>query len=442
MPAGVLIHYADGTTAFFDADNTTAGTGSLRMDQLQELQSLLDDVTSGRTDAEEGLRRLKALRDAPGRYKTAATLTGHALFGLGFGMLLKPTWWVLVLAAVLAVAVGGTGGVVGPEPRRCRAVPRGRRVRGHRRRRPGRPRIGMNPALALNAPLASLLPAAAITYAVIDLSAGQAISGTARLAVGVQRMVLLAFGAYAASRLVPDAPHHTGTMLDWAPWLGVAVFCAGSVLTESAPPRSLPALLLVAYTTFTVQYFATHLGGPVLGGFATGAAAFAAAGIVDRVPGALPSYAGFVPVLWIVVPGALGLQGAVELGEPGNHLDAVAEIGIAGMVIVALAVGILFATLALDTVHLALRHRPAPRGRESAPSRRRRSTSWTTSRSAAGRGRPAGARAGIRRPRRPHVRRPARGNRRAGAGTRRRAVGRGRRGRGRAGSRTGRLRAP
>ncbi|MFC8866668.1 hypothetical protein ACFUAC_03220 [Streptomyces sp. NPDC057148] len=35
MPAGVLVHHADGTTAFFDTDNSTAGTGSLRMDQLQ-----------------------------------------------------------------------------------------------------------------------------------------------------------------------------------------------------------------------------------------------------------------------------------------------------------------------------------------------------------------------------------------------------------------------
>lgn len=70
-------------------------------------------------------------------------------------------------------------------------------------------------------------------------------------------------------------------------------------------------------------------------------------------------------MLWIVVPGALGLQGAVELGQPGDHLNAVTEIGIAAMVIVALAVGILFATLTFDTVRSALRrsatcpHRPA-----------------------------------------------------------------------------------
>jgi len=49
MPAGVLIHHADGTTAFFGADNSTAGIDSLRMDQLQELQFLLDDVAAGRT---------------------------------------------------------------------------------------------------------------------------------------------------------------------------------------------------------------------------------------------------------------------------------------------------------------------------------------------------------------------------------------------------------
>ncbi|WP_159041049.1 hypothetical protein [Streptomyces sp. CFMR 7] len=119
----------------------------------------------------------------------------------------------------------------------------------------------------------------------------------------------------------------------------------------------------MAYTTFTVQFFATDLGGPILGGFAAGVATIIAAGLFDRVPGALPSYAGFVPVLWLVVPGALGLQGAVELGEPGGHLEAVTEIGIATMVIVALAVGILSATLAFDTVRPTLRARPRPPAR-------------------------------------------------------------------------------
>ncbi|MGW1839020.1 threonine/serine ThrE exporter family protein [Streptomyces sp. NPDC002067] len=363
MPAGVLVHHADGTTAFFDADNSTAGTGSLRMDQLQELQSLLDDVAAGRTGAEEGLDRLKAMKEGPPRYRTATVLTGHALFGLGFGMLLKPTWWGLVLAAALAVIVGGVNSVAARNRAGAALFPVVAAFAVAAVVDLCAPRIGMDPALALIAPLASLLPAAAMTYAVIDLSAGQAISGTARLAVSVQRMVLLAFGAYAASRLVPVAPHYTGTTLDWAPWLGVAVFCAGSLLTESAPVRALPALLLVAYTTFTVQFFATGHGGPILGGFTAGVATVIAAGVFDRVPGALPSYAGFVPVLWVVVPGALGLQSAVELGEPGDHLNAVTEIGIAAMVIVALAVGILFATLTFDTVRSALHRRPHARTR-------------------------------------------------------------------------------
>ncbi|MFC8866669.1 hypothetical protein ACFUAC_03225 [Streptomyces sp. NPDC057148] len=52
---------------------------------------MLDDVAAGRTSAEEGLERLRAMKNAPPRYSTATVLAGHALFGLGFGMLLKPT---------------------------------------------------------------------------------------------------------------------------------------------------------------------------------------------------------------------------------------------------------------------------------------------------------------------------------------------------------------
>ncbi|NEW43295.1 nitroreductase family protein [Nocardia cyriacigeorgica] len=68
---------------------------------------------------------------------------------------------------------------------------------------------------------------------------------------------------------------------------------------------------------------------------------------LQRLPHAPPFYAGFAPVLWLVVPGAAGLQGALDLSR---QAAAAAQIGLTGMILVAIATGILVATVIISTL--------------------------------------------------------------------------------------------
>lgn len=342
LPTGVLLSLSDGRTAVSRALGTAPGGSSFRLDQLTALQQLLDAVTRGRVSAVHAVERLQAIEAQPARYNLFLMLAGHALFGLGFGLLLQPTLLILPVYAVLA-ALAGLGQILIGSRRPSAAVlyPALAAFAVTAVVNLVAPATGLDPSQALIAPLVFLLPTAAMTYAVIDLSRGDSISGAARFATSAQRFVLLGLGAYIATEFVPvREPSAPEPVLVWGPWLGVGVFCIGLVLTQSGELLKLPYLLGIAYLTFAVQYAVTQVSGTVMGSIAAGAASIVAASAFQRLPHGPPSYTGFVPVLWLIVPGAAGLHSVVDFGLRGT-VGGAGEIGQAALTIVALSVGIL-----------------------------------------------------------------------------------------------------
>ncbi|MDO3646586.1 threonine/serine ThrE exporter family protein [Nocardia mangyaensis] len=344
LPTGVFIQHPDGTMNIALAQGTVAGSNSFRLDQLADLQHLLDDVTGGRCDAADALDRLHAISTTQPRYRLAAVLVGHALFGVGFGLLLEPTLLAIPVYAVMSAVIGVLGILVSSRRMAAAVFPAIAAFLVGVVMNLVAPHVGESATPAIVPPLVSLLPVAAMTFAVLDLSTGDAIAGTSRIAVAIQRLLLMAFGAYAASTLVPaTAPISHHMSLVWGPWLGVAVFSVGCLLTQSASLRTLPYLMLIAYVTFATQYVTTQWAGPIIGGFSAGAASVLASMSLRRLPKAPPFYAGFAPVLWLIVPGAVGLQGAVNFGQNGGAAAA-GQIGLTGMILVAIAAGILVVT--------------------------------------------------------------------------------------------------
>ena len=89
--------------------------------------------------------------------------------------------------------------------------------------------LGMRPMVAA---LVVFLPGAALTTAVLELAAGQMISGAARLVSGAVQLALLAFGILAGIEAVGVSGSRvlfgTEALLGvWSPWLGVLVFAIG-----------------------------------------------------------------------------------------------------------------------------------------------------------------------------------------------------------------------
>ena len=109
---------------------------------------------------------------------------------------------------------------------------------------------------AMVASLVVFLPGAALTTAVLELAAGQMVSGSSRLVSGTVQLALLSFGILAgieavgipSSRVLFGREELLGA---WSPWLGVLVFAVGVMVAHSAPARSFPGLLVVLYAAWT-----------------------------------------------------------------------------------------------------------------------------------------------------------------------------------------------
>ena len=102
------------------------------------------------------------------------------------------------------------------------------------------------------ASLVVFVPGAALTTAVLELAAGQMVSGSSRLVSGAMQLALLAFGILAGIEAVGIPSSRvfasSGDVLgDWARWLGVLVFACGVKVANSTPAGSFPGLLIVLY---------------------------------------------------------------------------------------------------------------------------------------------------------------------------------------------------
>jgi uncharacterized membrane protein YjjB (DUF3815 family) len=208
----------------------------------------------------------------------------------------------------------------------------------------------IDPALrAVVASLVVFLPGATLTTAVLELAAGQIISGASRLVAGAVQLALLAFGILAGVEAVGLSSSLVlsvgGQRLgEWAPWLGVLVFAVGVATAHSAPKRALPMLLVVLYTAWIGQIIGDIVLGAYVSAFVGAAAMTPVAYLVGRRPPAMPARASFLPGFWLLVPGALGLIGLTELAgdaDAAGTNDLVATVSS----IFAVAIGVLCGTL-------------------------------------------------------------------------------------------------
>jgi uncharacterized membrane protein YjjB (DUF3815 family) len=197
------------------------------------------------------------------------------------------------------------------------------------------------------------LPGAALTTAVLELAAGQMVSGASRLVSGCVQLGLLAFGILAgieavnlpASRVLFSTEDLLGP---WAPWLGVLVFAVGVVVAYSAPTRAFPALLIVLYAAWIAQFATNSVFGGYVSALVGAAVMTPVAQYVARLPSAMPAHASFLPGFWLLVPGALGLIGLTELAGGAGGQDLVATVGS----IFAVALGVLCGTQLIEWASL------------------------------------------------------------------------------------------
>ncbi|KUI47841.1 hypothetical protein AU198_22410 [Mycobacterium sp. GA-1199] len=298
----------------------------LRFDQTFPLARLISDARHGRVSPEEGEARLDDILAMRSRYPSWVTVFGYGVQSAGLALVMEPTPLNLLVATVLGFMVGAFSAA-------------GRRVAVLQHLIPaisafavsaiciaGAQRMGLDHVSlrALIPPLATFLPGAAITLAVVELTARDVISGSSRLISGFMQIAQLAFGILIATQLLgadgsqlsPDVVNKIGP---WSPWVGVAVYAVGVLLFLAPPLSFLPWLTLIVYTAFAAQFAGDLMLGSYASGFCGGLVLTVAALAISRRRGAPPAITMILPGFWLLVPGSLGLIGVTELfGADGD----------------------------------------------------------------------------------------------------------------------------
>lgn len=341
VPTGVFVRIETGATSRMDFE---AGGGEpLRLDQVDALYRLVDDIRHGLVDPEAAGERLSALVTSQPRFGGLVAVVASGVLTVGLGLLLNPTASALPAFLVIGFLVGGLRWWADRSAMLSLVLPVAAAtvVTGVVFQWVA-PALGVPPLELVIPSLVTFLPGAALTMATVELATGDMLAGSARLVYGLERLLVLAFGIALGTELAgfhAVAGGSATTVGWWAPWLGVLVFGLGQFFSSSAPRRTLGWLLVVLYVAYGVQ----AVSGRVLG---TLGASFLAAAVVLPVCYAIQSRRSgppvpvtFLPTFWLLVPGALGLQGVAQIvgadqaAGLSNFLDAL-------MTIVAIAVGV------------------------------------------------------------------------------------------------------
>ena len=236
---------------------TTPLGGAPRLDQVSAIDRLLDEAERGDVRPADGLRRLEEIRQLRPRFGRISSTVGYAVLAAGLCLILRPAPLDIAAAAVLGAIVGALRLVVAGQPTLQVLMPVIAAFSVAALSALWVEHDLIDPGMrAMVASLVIFLPGSTLTTAVLELAAGQMVSGSSRLVSGGVQLALLAFGILAgieavgisSSRVLFGQHELLGA---WSPWLGVFVFAVGVTVANSAPPRSFLGLLAVLYAAWS-----------------------------------------------------------------------------------------------------------------------------------------------------------------------------------------------
>lgn len=322
----------------------SAGDGQLFLSQVDDLDEVITQTQQRSIEPAEAVERIRRIRLAPHPYSPLLRLTAGTVMSSTFAVLLGASWAGVGVAAVLGGIVTGVfllgsglaktyqvllivGSSMGVSILVFLLV---------------RTSLDSQILPALLAPLVFLLPGALLTIGVIELSTGQYMSGSARLAAGGMRLILLAVGIVTAAALVGipsiELSSSTHPLGEWAPWIAVGLFGPAISIYQGAKVSSLRWIVPVLYIAYGAQVLGSVLLGGVLSAFIGAIVMTPAAVVASRLHGPA-TIVNFLPAFWLLVPGALGLKGVTTILD-GNS-TGISTIVAAVSTMVAITLGIL-----------------------------------------------------------------------------------------------------
>src|SRR3954454_20340926 len=234
LPTGVFVRIGTGDSSrvdFAPGSNTL-----LRLDQVEELYRLIDDIRHAKVAVTEASDRLEGLLVAPPRFPGWVRVVGSGVLTVGLGLLLNPAATALPVYFGLGLLVGilriwsertYVVSLVFPVLAAFAVTWAAFSL--------AQPVLDAWPLDIVIPALVTLLAGAALTMATVELAAGSVISGSTRLVYGLERLLLLTFGISMGVEVpgLPDIHVHGSTRGGWALWVGVLVFGLGDFLDSA-----------------------------------------------------------------------------------------------------------------------------------------------------------------------------------------------------------------
>jgi uncharacterized membrane protein YjjP (DUF1212 family) len=289
--------------------------------------------------------RILAVRSRKPRFPRSVAVLGSGLQSAGIAVVFRTTWWAVVLDFILALFVGAAlvfsnrmAGLVAVLPFLLTFIV-------------SMVVYGLAPELQLGAvtlfvvcaPLVILIPGATITTGVVEITAGDVVSGGGRFVSGLIMWATLAIGIVAGAAVIGAGatPQEPATVVpDWAMVPAVIVLGIGVGLFFDSSWTLMGVLIVVLLVTFgVVTLTQTVAVGPVASGIAA-AVMLPALRLLEVYRPQWPAAVTFRPAFWLLVPGSLGLIAISELATTTGQIATQSLLGDVIATVVAISLGV------------------------------------------------------------------------------------------------------
>ena len=266
---------------------------------------------------------------AGGRPKRFVEESGRpALVGGGLAVLFRCPWWAILSSIVVGASVGLVTTHLNRRSATASIVPfvsafASTTVVGVLAELFG---FGHVPLYAVCAPVAILVPGALITNALLELTAQDVVTGSARLSFGLIQLGFMIAGIAAGASITglaldPGSAALVGQVARvsatnpgwqaipplWFSWIGVAILAAGVGLAFGSGRKLILVSVAVMTCTYAVLITLTPITGSTFATGATAAVLFIGASALEQFLLAVPAPVSFQPAFLLLVPGTVGL---------------------------------------------------------------------------------------------------------------------------------------
>lgn len=305
-----------------------AGDSELSFRQSGRAGRLVRELRDKTTPLSAANARIEEIRAETAGHPVARWAFGSVLSAGGLAVLFRCPWW----AILLSLAIGGLVGLL---------LALLQQVRGAAALAPfvaslvstallglaaTRLELGPVPLLAVCAPVAILVPGAVITNGLLELTATDILTGSARLVYGLVVLAFMAAGIAAGAvltglhldaesaalagevpRLVTDATGWGALPPLWLSWVGIVVLGIGvGFIFASGWSLTLVIVAAMALTYALLISLTPWLGGSVATGV-TACVVLLLARILEQRTVAVPTVVSFLPAFLLLVPGSVAL---------------------------------------------------------------------------------------------------------------------------------------